>query len=161
MIKVAPIGTTQDRVRRLEHAINFSPLELPFPAVGQEVTVAGPGTTTFGGLSVDRSVFRQLLPDDRWLIYAAGWLDPGDANGAMISLAYQKDNAIFVPLGSSTFVGAGYLKRTLGPFDLFATAGVPPGEQIPVVRFACQKLVGGNAFVNTWTVWARFLSSKQ
>lgn len=116
----------------------------------------------FGGLAVDRSVFRRLLPDYRWYVYAAGLVNPGDANVATLSLRYQRDStSTFDTLGSETFTGAGLVKFEMGPYDVFGTAGVPAGETIPIIRFHAAKDAGADGEVAAVTGWVRYLPRQQ
>lgn len=121
------------------------------------------GTTaqTFGGVAIDRAYSRNILPNTRWLYSAAGLVDPGDANIATLSLVYEKDDGSFVTLGSITASGSGVRKRHMGPFDLFATGGVPSNELIPVVRLRAIKDAGLDGTVESWTIMLRLLPSKQ
>jgi hypothetical protein len=125
---------------------------LAFPAVGSVETTTGLALNSFGGITVDRSWSRSMIPNTQWLARAAGFLDPSDANGVTVSLFYQKDNLAVVTLGSATFTGAGFVKASLGPFDVFGTGGVPT-ETIAAVRLGATKLVGGTAGLTAWTVW--------
>jgi hypothetical protein len=120
----------------------------------------GTSLTLFGGVAVDRDTFRRRLPDARWLAYAAGWVDPGDANTATISLRYEKDDGTTVLLGSVTQAGAGRVKKLIGPVDVFGTGGVPAGEAVPMVRIAAQKAAGVNGTLENWTLWIRYLAPK-
>lgn len=121
------------------------------------------GTTErlFAGFAVDRSVFRKTLPDARWLVYAAGWLNPGDGNTATVRLAYEKDDGTLATLATLAQVGGGRLKAKLGPADLFGSAGVPAGETIAMIRLGAVKNTGVNGTVENWTIWVRFLAPKQ
>lgn len=120
-------------------------------------TTAG---TTYGGFAVERDVFRRRLPDDRWYVYAAGLIDPRDANVATAELVYHKDDNTLVSLVSDTATGAGTVKLALGPVDLFAAA-IPAGEAIPVVRLRFTKNAGVDGECLVWTIWTRFLASRQ
>lgn len=114
----------------------------------------GTSTKTFGGLTVDRRVFRTLLPDNRWLLYAAGLLDPGDSNTATVRLVYQKNDGTVVILETATKVGGGEGKVTLGPVDLYAVPGVPL-EDVAVVRLQFQKDAGADGTCVAWNIWGR------
>lgn len=122
----------------------------------------GTAGRTFGGLSVDRSVFRELLPDARWYVYAAGMVDPGDGNVATLSLIYVEDTTGTThTLGSTTKTGAGLVKFDMGPFDVFGTSGVPAGEDVPVIQFKAAKDAGVDGTVSAVTLWVRFLPATQ
>ena len=110
-----------------------------------------------GAYAVDRSIFRERLPDDRWWVYAAGWVDPKDANTATISLRYEKDDGTTILLGSVTQARAGRVKKSMGPFDVFGTASVPAGETIPIIRLGAQKSAGIDGELDGWTIWVRLL----
>ncbi len=117
----------------------------------------GTSPVTFGAIAVDRAVFRRLLPDARWLVYAAGWCDPGDGNDAIVELIYERDDESVVVLGAATFSGAGRSKRLLGPVDLFATSGVPAGEAVPMIRLRARKTAGLDGSLDGWVAWLRLL----
>lgn len=166
MIKVVETPDAQENVRRIIHALHYSEDIRVVSAVGSEegpvaVAATAAGDTLFGGLAVDRSVFRKRQQDVRWLVYAAGWALPGDANTMTLDLLYQKDDFTTVVLGSTTRTGAAFGKVAMGPFDVFGTAGVPAGETIPMIRLGARKNVGANGFLQNWNIWARLLAAKQ
>lgn len=109
---------------------------------------------------MDRSVFRELQPDDRWWIYGVGWVNPKDANQATIAFMYEKDDGTVVQIGTVTQSGSGRVKKSMGPFDIFATAGVPAGETIPIIRLAAIKDAGVDGELDGWVVWVRHLPAK-
>lgn len=164
MIKVVQTGNPLEDVRRLAHSVNFSEAILAFPAVGsvEAFTTAAPTlvVNSFGGVAVDRSVFRRLLPDARWAIYAAGYLETNDGSNATVGLAYQTDAGALVSLGTVTVSTPGG-KFALGPFDLFGTGGVPNTETVPIIRLTAQKAAGVNGEIMASCVWVRYLPSKQ
>lgn len=122
----------------------------------------GTSGSTFGGFAVDRSVFRRLLPDYKWYLYAAGLVSAGDTNTATIKLIYVEDTTGTThDLGSVTHNTASVVKKALGPIDLFAAAGVPNDEDVVVVRLYAEKDAGVDGTVDTWTVWLRLLPSQQ
>lgn len=161
MIKVQRSDDEKENVRQAIHSINFSPEVLPFCAITGTETVAFGAPQVFGGCAVDRTRFRTRLPDDRWIITAYGVVGPGDVNGVDLDLVYTTDAIATVSLGGATFTGGAPLKGSLGPFDLFATPGVPQGETIPIVALRATKKVGGNATLAQWCIWIEFLPSKQ
>lgn len=116
------------------------------------------GTTPrlFGGYMVDRAEVRRLIPDARWFVYAAGWVDPKDGSTATVEIVYEKDDGSVVVLGSVTQAGAGRVKVKMGPFDVFAVAGVPGGEEIPSLRLRASKDGGVNGEVDGWCLRLRF-----
>lgn len=116
----------------------------------------------FGGVSVDRSVFRELLPDHKWYAYCAGLVNPGDANVATLSLVYVTDTtSTTYTLGSTTKTGSGLVKFHMGPFDVFGTASVPAGEDVPVIRLKAVKDAGVDGTVEAATIWLRYLPRAQ
>lgn len=117
----------------------------------------GTSARLFGSYAMDRSIFRELQADSRWYFYAAGWLDPKDGNIATVSLVYEKDDGTQLVLGSVTQAGSGRVKKSMGPFDLFATAGVPAGETIPIVRLRAVKDAGVDGEIDGWCLWVRHL----
>jgi|SRR5215469_10722215 len=162
MIKVTQHGTVEERLRKLEHSVNFSEWIHAFPCADQATAiVTGGGSFFFGGIAVDRSVFRKLLPDARWLVYAAGLAAAGDANPLTVALSYRSDGGGVTTLGSTTTSVAALTKVSLGPFDVFATGGVPAGETIPVIRLFASKGVGANGSIVAWNIWLRLLANKQ
>jgi hypothetical protein len=162
VIPVSSTSSLEERVRRIEHSINYSEVDLPFPALtGPALDVVAGAPAGSGGIAVDRSIFRRLLPDARWVVYAAGLVNPQDANIATVSLVYTTDAIANVTLGSVTATGAGFSKKSMGPFDVFGTGGVPAGETIPVIRLVMSKNAGTDALFQTWTIWLRLLANKQ
>lgn len=115
----------------------------------------------FDGIAIDRSVFQKRLPDARWLVYAAGFVNAGDTNVATVSLIYQKDDQTQVTLGSVTHNTATTVKKVMGPFDVFATVGVPSGEQVPMVRLKAIKASGADGLIENWDIWLRLLPARQ
>jgi hypothetical protein len=99
---------------------------------------------------------RTLLPDTRWAIYGAGWVDqPGPA--VVASVAYERNNGSPVPFGSKTLVAG---KNEIGPYPLrgiFAVqAGVPQDEDIVSVVLRGQLASAGTAAsMRRWTLWLR------
>jgi hypothetical protein len=102
------------------------------------------------------ATLRTLLPDTRWAIYGAGWVDqPGPA--VIASVAYEQNTGAIVPFGSATLVAG---KNEIGPFPLrgtFATqAGVPQDEPIVSVVLRGQLAATGTAAsMRRWTLWLR------
>lgn len=115
------------------------------------------GTTkvSYGAFMQSREIFRPLEADRRWFVYAAGWVDPGDGNNATISLEYEKDDESFIVLGSVVASGAGRVKASIGPLDLFATAGVPGTESIVSIRLRAVKASGVDGTMDGWNIWVR------
>lgn len=113
--------------------------------------------TLFGGYALERATFRELQADHRWYVYAAGWVDPKDVNQATVSLVYEKDDQSIITLGSVTQTGSGRVKKKMGPFDVFATAGVPAGEEVPIIRLRAVKNAGIDGELDGWTLWVRHL----
>lgn len=113
----------------------------------------------FDGITVDRSVFQKRLPDARWLVYAAGLVSAGDTNIATVSLYYQKDDTTLVLLGSVTHNTATPVKKVMGPFDVFATVGVPAGETVPMVRLHAIKNAGTDGTIEAWDLWLRLVAA--
>lgn len=162
--KVADTGQPVEDLRRIIRAINFAEHIVPFSAVGsQEAVPVGPAVL-FGGITVDRFTFRKLLPDSRWLVYAAGLALSGDANPLTLSLVYEADNLALTQLDpvATTVTSVAAVKTTLGPFDLFATAGLPaPAETIAIIRLRAAKAAGAAGAVEAWSLWLRLLPAKQ
>lgn len=113
-----------------------------------------------GGKSIDRATLRARLPHARWLLYAAGLVNAGDTNIATLTLRYVKNDGTTVPIGSVTHNANTLVKKAMGPFDLFATAGVP-GENIVTVELFGQKNAGADGTARDWTLWTRYLPSRQ
>ena len=160
MIPVVQTGDTAEDIRRLVHSVNFSGVVVPVTAVASDQAIAPSGLIAVGGVAVPRAVMRTLLPDARWLVYAAGFLNPGDGNALTVSLRYEKDDTTNVVLTSAPFSGSGFQKVILGPADVFGTAGVPPGEAVPMIRLYAQKAAGASGLLSAWTLWLRLTSSR-
>lgn len=154
-MKLVPTRTTTDRFEeRSAQARNYAPLVQLVSAVDAEVA-AGTGGLSLGGVAWDRVVTADYVPGvGRWLVWASGLVDPADANGGTVALVYQKDNLAVVTLVSGTWTGAGFVKKTIGPVDVFATAGVPAGETLPIVRLVATKATSGTMGLTAWTIWS-------
>jgi len=164
VIRVAQSGEPQEDIRRIIHSLHYSEDIRVVSAVGSEEAVAVAPGTVYGGLAVDRSIFRKLQQDARWFVYAAGWVKTDGAHAVTLGLQYEKDNAAVVVLGTLVAAATGaYTKRAFGPFDVFGTAGVPAGETIPIVTLTATVAAGGagTAFVRDWNLWVRLLPAKQ
>ena len=122
------------------------------------------------GVTLDRSTFRPFLQDGYrstldatlwrgWLVYAWGWVNPNDANTATLALKYEKNDKTVVTLGSTTQAGAGWIKKTMGPFSVLETAGVPQGESVPMVRLHAIKSAGVAGDLENWSIALRLLGS--
>lgn len=161
--KIQLSGDTAEDIRRLRTSVNYGEEVLSTClAVNGLAIVTGAGATTAGSWSVDRSVFRKLLAtDDQWFVYAAGLASSGDANPLTLSLAYVDDTGVATQLGSGTVTNAGTVKFAIGPFPVFATAGVPAGEQIPTIRLRGTKAAGANGSITHATLWVRIVSSRR
>ncbi len=142
MRKFVPTGEPREDIRRLTLLLNYSDALWSWAALTQDTGAVIGAVTPFGGVILDRSVFQRQLPDARWLVYAAGWGASDNVNPMVIELAYQKDNATFVTLGSVSITTSAPTKLAMGPFDVFATAGVPAGETLPCVRLRASKAAG-------------------
>ena len=109
-----------------------------------------------GGFMIPWDQFRTLLPDTRWAIYGAGWVDqPGPA--VVATVAYERNNGSPVPFGTATLVAG---KNEIGPFPLRGTfaiqAGVPQNENIVSVVLRGQLAATGTAAsMRRWTLWLR------
>lgn len=157
MIPVHPTGDLARDTRDIIHSINHSETVLPLSiAPGSTAIVSGAAAVTLGGCHVDRTVFRKLLPDDRWLIYAAGEVNPGDGNALTITLRYSAANGTLTTLGTIGPTGAGVTKVAMGPFDVFAT--VPPTDPIPGFVLQAAKAAGVNGTAARWCLWLRLLT---
>lgn len=114
----------------------------------------GTSKRSFGGLAIDRSVFREKLPDETWVLWAAGLVNAGDTNVATVSLEYQKDDATYVSLGTVTHNTATTTKKTIGPIDLFANGSVPQKtEDVVMVRVRAVKDTGADGTLENWNLW--------
>lgn len=113
------------------------------------------GTTPrlFGGYSESREDVRTLMPDERWLVRAQGFVDPKDANTATIELVYEKNDGTIVVLGSVTQAGVGRVKKRIQWADVFGTVGVPSAEDVPMIRLRASKNAGINGELDGWMGW--------
>jgi hypothetical protein len=162
VIKVSSTSSVEERVRRIEHSINYSNVILTFSCADANTTItAGAGNVFFGGCAVDRAWSRTVLPDAQWVVRAAGFANSGDGNPFVVSLIYQTNALAVVTLGSATTSVAGFVKLAMGPFDVFGTGGVPAGEAIPVIRIIANKGAGTNAQIAAWTIWLELRANKQ
>jgi hypothetical protein len=109
-----------------------------------------------GGFMIPWATLRTLLPDTRWALHGAGWVDaPGPA--VVATVAYERNDGSVVPFGTKTLVAG---KNEIGPFPLrgsFAvTAGVPQDEDIVSVVLRGQLAGAGTAAsMRRWTLWLR------
>jgi hypothetical protein len=109
-----------------------------------------------GGFMIPWATLRTLLPDTRWALHGAGWVDqPGPA--VIASVAYERNNGSPVPFGTKTLVAG---KNEIGPFPLRGTfaiqAGVPQDEDIVSVVLRGQLAATGTAAsMRRWTLWLR------
>jgi hypothetical protein len=119
-------------------------------------TVSTTSPAVLGGFMIPWATLRTLLPDARWAIYAAGWVDqPGPA--VIASVAYERNNGSLVPFGTATLVAG---KNEIGPYPLRGTfadaAGVPKDEDIISVVLRGQLAATGTAgSMRRWTLWLR------
>jgi hypothetical protein len=76
-------------------------------------------------------------------------------------LLYEKNDFTYVTLGGTAVVvtGAGFAKVTIGPVDLFGSAGVPPDEHIVMVRLKFIKNAGVPGEWQNWNLWLELLPS--
>jgi len=114
-------------------------------------------TTILGGFTLPLATLRDLLPDDRWAIYAAGMVTTA---GTLVkaTISYQLDGGSLIPVGSATLPASG--KAEIGPFPVrgpFATPlGVPTGENIIAIVLQGELVAAGNAAdLRRWTMWLR------
>ena len=162
MIKVRQSGHHDVDIREIVHSLNFSEEHYPVPVIQGEVAFttaapAFPATNIWGALAVDRNEFRRIVPDRRWYLYAAGLVHPHDANTATVALQYLDNSGTLTSIGTVTQAGNAYVKRVMGPFDLFTV--VNNTEAIPVIALTAQKSAGANGSLFGWTMWVRYLSS--
>ena len=119
-------------------------------------TVSTTTPAVLGGAMIPWATLRTLLPDARWAIHGAGWVDaPGPA--IIASVAYETNSGSLVSIGTKTLVAG---KNEIGPFPLrgpFATAaGVPNTEDIISVVLRGQLAATGTAgSMRRWTLWLR------
>lgn len=163
MIKVAELGAMAEQVHRVIHSLNFSPEIREIAVVGSEETIPVAPAKVFGGVAVDREVFRTLQPDARWLVHAAGWAKGDATHTATIGLQYESDTpGTVVVLGTVVIAAsATYSKFRLGPFDVFGTGGVPAGENVPIVTLTGVVAAGGAGTIRSAAIWLRLLAAQQ
>lgn len=120
-------------------------------------TISTTTPTVIGGFTIPWAQLRELLPDERWAVYGAGWVSaPGPAVSA--SIGYQKDDGTIVTVGSATLPANG--KAELGPFPvrgpLATPLGVPLGENIiAIVLQGALVSTGTAASLRRWTLYLR------
>ena len=110
-----------------------------------------------GGFMIPWDKLRTLLPDDRWAIYGAGWLDVGGP-AVIVSVGYEQNGGNVVQIGSTSLASGG--KVQIGPYPLRgdqATAmGIPQNENIVSVVLRGQLAAAGAAgSMRRWTLWLR------
>jgi hypothetical protein len=167
--RIVSSGNDRDDLRRVVQTLNFSEYIVPVTAIGSPETLAA-ATAHYGGVAVDRDVFRRLLPDDRWLVYAAGEVEPPAAGTATLALVYDTGDhtgGVATPgatvLGAIAAIGPGGVNRKvlLGPFDVFTPLGTQaPTERIPIVRLRCVS-TAASTILQAWTIWLRLTPGKQ
>lgn len=113
----------------------------------------------YGGVAIDRSVFREKHPDGQWVLWAAGLVNAGDTNVATVSLEYQDDSNAFTSIGTVTHNTATTTKKTIGPVDLFAAA--VNTEDVVVVRLCAIKDTGSDGTVECWNIWIEWRPPRQ
>lgn len=119
----------------------------------------GTSVQRYGGLAIDRSVFRTKVPDGQWVLWAAGLVNAGDTNVATVSLQYQDDSNNFTSLGTVTHNTATTTKKTIGPVDLFAA--VTPDEDVVIVRLCAVKDSGADGTIECWNIWVEWRPPRQ
>lgn len=149
-IKFLNIGDTEERFRKVTQCFNDSPVILPFSTGEYSITTS---LGSFGGFVVDHAWIRKFFPDGQWVLRAAVFITPGDANGVTLDLVYHKDDGTAVVLGSSTYTGASPTKVALGPIDLFANLSVPRTEAFVAVRLRGTKVTSGTGTLHYGTIW--------
>lgn len=98
------------------------------------------------------------------MLRAAGMVEPGDTNGAVLELGYVNDADVFFPItdGSTTVSTAAMQKFTIGPCLLFNPLdGYALNEVIPVVRLRGTKTSGVDATLTLATIWLEQQSGRQ
>lgn len=161
MIKVVRTGVMGHDMEAVQHSINWSEEIITGTAVANRpiAQAFAAGTVPYGGLIINRQIFRERLPDDNWIAYAAGWADPGDATGMQIDIVYQQDSSATVGLagGSVALMGVGVQKWSMGPAFVYPPQGpITPKETIACLRLQVTKLVGGVCMIHPpWQIWVR------
>ena len=120
-------------------------------------TISSTSPIALGGFTIPWKTLRELLPDDRWAIYAAGWVS---ASGPTVraTIDYQRDDGTYVTVGTQVLPASG--KAEMGPYPVrgaFAIPlGVPAGENIISVALrAALTSAGTAASLYRWTMWLR------
>jgi hypothetical protein len=153
MNRIVDVGTAEERFAKITQSINFSPnVVLGSAYAGPDLTITT-APTGLGGIIVDRAWLKTRFLDGQWVVRAALRLIPGDANGMLVELIYNKDDGTAVVLGSTTPTGAAFTKIGLGPFDVFATGGVPTTESFPALRLRVTKVTSGTGTVSYASMW--------
>lgn len=122
---------------------------------------AGGGARKLGGWSFDRQTLRSRIPNDRWWVYAAALVNPGDGNTLTLRIRYVDDSGVSHTILTGAYSGASKQKVVLGPFDLFGVAaGFATNENVVVLEAEAQKASGVDGDVKYPTVWVRYLPSR-
>ena len=88
-------------------------------------TVSTTTATILGGFTIPFDLIRDLLPDDRWAIYAAGMVTaPGPQ--VKLTVSYQLDGGSLVPVGATTVTQTNG-KAEIGPYPVRGQFATPLG----------------------------------
>lgn len=108
-----------------------------------------------GGMTVPWASLRTLLPDDRWAVWAAGWLN--SPVSVTLGINYEGDDSTLYVLGQQTFPAQAWGKVQIGPYAAKGALAPPtmPAENIISLNLFGSLASAGTAFVERWTLWVR------
>jgi len=121
--------------------------------VASKLTSTSP--VALGGITIPWAALRTLLPDERWAVWACGWLNTPVA--ITLGINYQANNATTYVLGQQTFPAQGWGKVQLGPYAAKGPLAPPtvPEENIMSINLFGSLASAGTASVHRWTIWLR------
>jgi len=157
-------GSLEERLSRVENALDFIPEYTTYPLLVGDMTIAGTGTTYVGGITIPWGTLYRILriPADRWDIWCAGWYS-SPASAMNMTLYYEDDAGGFHTIATATnLLSAVNKKAQGGPYQVrgsFAAAnGIPQNESIwsfGLYASMSQQGSGNAGTMSRWTMYIR------
>jgi hypothetical protein len=174
-IRPASTGFASERIARLEEALRREEETICGVVIDENVpALTATSPIILGGIMIpwDRdpkqTQLRTLLPDARWVVWAAGWLS--NPNGtATLGIAAQRDDVTPVLLGQQTFpLHAAFQKVLVGPYPARGPLALEwkatPSFQADTIQnfnvLGNVQTAGHTVQVRRWTMWVR-MSAKE
>lgn len=155
-IRVASTGTVEERLIRVEKALNYEE-ELHCAQAGDPPFITNPASGPYYMLrwSIPMKLIRHLMPEDRWALYAAGFATC--AGAFTLTFSYTDNASTPIVLATYNFSAMGWTKLAIGPVaargDLAPTV---PLEDVAVYGMAVSVADSAQAVALTaWTYWMR------